>query len=136
VESRPSLFSSFLRSRVGVETRTSWTFCTRLVSTAVAPTLSCAVDALPESRHAWTTRSLPLTARPDAVSLAPLDAEPATTRPSAESTIATSQSPPAALRRAVTQPAAGMVKRCWATPAPLRSPPVHDLSTALAAETD
>jgi hypothetical protein len=29
-----------------------------------------------------------------------------------------------------------MLKRFCATPAPLRSPPVHDLSTALAAETD
>ncbi len=106
------------------------------MSTGVAPTLSCAVDVPPESRQAWTIRSLPFTARPDAVSLAPLDAEPATTRPSAESMIATSQSPPAALRRAVTQPAAGMLKRFCATPAPLRSPPVQDVSTALAAETD
>src|SRR4029453_6759454 len=48
---------------------------------------------------------------------------------------ARSQSPEAAVRRAVTELAAGIATRFWATPAPLRSPPVHDLSTALAAET-
>src|SRR5262245_60711290 len=49
--------------------------------------------------------------------------------------IARSQSPLAAVNRAVTSPPAGIVIRFCATPAPVRSPLVHDPSTALAAET-
>ena len=52
--------------------------------------------------------------------MAPLYAEPATTRPPVALITARSQSPDAAVRRAVTAPAEGMVTRFWTTPAPLR----------------
>src|SRR4051812_16849310 len=79
--------------------------------------------------------ALPVAAKPEATSLAPSYAEPATMRPSLGSMIARSQSPLAAVSRAVTSPPAGTTKRCCATPAPERCPLVQDLSTAVAAVT-
>ena len=61
--------SSFLRSRFAVATRTSETFGAALVSIGIASTLSCAVELLPLRRQAWTIRSLPIAAKPEATSL-------------------------------------------------------------------
>ena len=77
-------------------------------------TLRPALDALPDTRQAWTTRRCPATAKPDAISRAPREAEPATTSPLSALKIATSQSPEAATNWAATEPAAGIVTVCCA----------------------
>jgi hypothetical protein len=100
--------------QVGVDTRTSCARSTPEVSSAKASTLRLAFEALPERRQAWTTSRSPAIAYPVATSRPPRWAEPATTWPVSASSTATSQSPPEALRRAVTAPADGIVTLSWA----------------------